>query len=118
MSGSARTDADNVSSSLKLKRRSAPRRYLMRDSLAKIARAFRGAATARFKAGTLDKENRQFLAKLAGMGDCFSEWPTKRLAPWAARDQDSGVTDTTRKWRPKPMRSLKMDSGIPGLPLV
>jgi len=30
MSGSARTDADNVGSSLKLKRRSAPRRYLMR----------------------------------------------------------------------------------------
>src|ERR1700721_2107865 len=81
MSGSARTDADNVGSSLKLKRRSAPRRYLMRDSLAEIARAFRGAATARFKAGTLDKENRQFLAKLAGMGYCFSEGPTSRLAP-------------------------------------
>jgi hypothetical protein len=28
----------------------------MRDSLAEIARAFRGAATARFKAGTLDME--------------------------------------------------------------
>src|ERR1700733_4885609 len=96
MSGSARTDADNVSSSLKLKRRSAPRRYLMRDSLAEIARAFRGAATARFEAGTLDKENRQFLAKLAGMGYCFSEGRQADWRRWAVRDQDSGVTDKER----------------------
>jgi hypothetical protein len=96
MSSSARTDADSVSSSLKLKRRSAPRRYLMRDSLAEIARAFRGAATAGSRPKTLDKENRQFLAKLAGRWYCFSE---SRKAdsrfPMAARDQGLGIEDSS-----------------------
>ena len=93
MSGSARTDADNVSSSLKLKRRSAPRRYLMRDSLAEIAGAFRGAATARFKAGTLDKENRKFLANLAGMRYCFrkDEKPTGAHGRRATRASDGQI---------------------------
>jgi hypothetical protein len=68
----------------------------MRDSLAEIARAFRGAATARFKAGTLDMEIDNFLPRWLEWGIVFQKGRQADWLPWAARDQDSGVTDRER----------------------
>ena len=66
------------------------------------------------------KKNRQFLAKPAGTGYCFSERPTGSVgASWARRDQSFGAR--TGKWlakrRRKPLKSLKMDSGTGDAPV-
>jgi hypothetical protein len=65
-------------------------------------------------AGTLDKENRQVLDNLVGAKYCFSELPgqTRLALPMGGAQlglRRSGL-GMARKWRRKPLKSLKTDS--------
>src|ERR1700684_2666572 len=96
MSGSARTDADNVSSSLKQKRRSARGATSCGIRLLRS----RGRSEERRQPGSRPERSIRkidnFLPSWLEWGIVFQKGRQADWRRWAVRDQDSGVTDKER----------------------